>query len=203
MGCSTVTLLFYHGGYISKGPQKMHVGGNVTPLDIDPDLMSYIDLRAVVKELDSDICEMYQKGPHQTMDDRLVGLTSDQSMLDMLAMHKNSKVIDIYIHNPMLVENKTSGEKVSALTRADPTVQGDDLVYLDDLVDFDDKVDLDKIPADEGVIPADPLEDDEDDDFDRDWECGDESDDDNFSGFHESSEDDEEVEQMFAIKIRN
>ncbi|KAI8554265.1 hypothetical protein RHMOL_Rhmol05G0084700 [Rhododendron molle] len=220
MGFSTVTLLFYHGGYISEGPEKKYVGGNVTPLDIDPDLMSYIDFRAVVKELDSEICEMYQKGPHQTMDDGLVGLTSDQTMLDMFAMHKDnsSKVIDIYIHNPMLVQNKTSGEELFTLTKTDPTVQGDDIGDLDDLVDFDDIVDLDKIPTDEGVIPAGPLEDDEDDDSDRDWECGDESgdgsgdesgkgsdggsDDDNFSGFHSSSEDDKEVEQMLAIKIR-
>ncbi|KAE9452486.1 hypothetical protein C3L33_15612, partial [Rhododendron williamsianum] len=180
--------------------------------------MSYIDLRAVVKELDSDVCEMYQKGPHQTMDDGLVGVTSDKSMLDMFAMHKdnNFKVIDIYIHNPMLVQNKPSVEEVSVLTRADPTVQGDDFVYLDDLVDFDDIADLDKIvQLDEGVISAGPLEEDEDDDSDRDWECGDDSDeesdersdddsdDNNFSGFDESSEDDEKVEQMLAIKIRN
>ncbi|KAI8565438.1 hypothetical protein RHMOL_Rhmol03G0259200 [Rhododendron molle] len=210
MGFATVTLLFYHGSYISEGPEKKYVGGNVTPLDIDPDLMSY---------LDSEICRMYQKGPHQTMDDGLVGLTSYQTMLDIFAMHKdnNSKVIDIYIHNPMLVQNKTSGEELSTLTKTDPTVQGDDIGDLDDLVDFDDIVDLDKIPTDEGVVPAGPLEDNEDD-SDRDWECGDKSgdksgddsgersdggsDDDNFSGFHSLSEDDEEVEQMLAIKIR-
>ncbi|KAF7130221.1 hypothetical protein RHSIM_Rhsim10G0132100 [Rhododendron simsii] len=97
---------------------------------------------------------MYQKGPHQTMGDGLVSLTSDKS---------------------------------------------------DDLVDFDDIFDLDKIvQLDEGVIPTGPLEDDEDDDSDRGWECGDEgSDDDNFGGFYESSKDDEEVEQMLSIKIRN
>ncbi|KAF7112511.1 hypothetical protein RHSIM_RhsimUnG0221800 [Rhododendron simsii] len=219
MACPSVTLMFYHGGYISEGPKKKYVGGSVTPLTIDPDVMSYIDLKAVVKELECpDVSEMYQKGPNQTMDDGLVGVTSDKTMLATFEMHKdsNSDVIDIYIHNPMMEHNKPSGEEVSSSTKVDPSVQIDDLI---DLHDFDDIVDLDDIVnLDEGIIPVGPLE--GDDDSDKDWEIGDDTndesdgdsddgtndgtDDDEFSGFADSSEDDEEeVEQGLAVMTVN
>ncbi|KAI8539894.1 hypothetical protein RHMOL_Rhmol09G0218100 [Rhododendron molle] len=209
MACPSVTLLFYHGRYISEGPKKLYVGGSVTPLTIDPDMMSYMDLRAVVKELECpDVSELYQKSPNQTMDDGLVGVTCDKTMVAMFDMHKdnNSTVIDIYIHNPMMEHNKPSGEEVSTLTKVGPSMQTDDLV---DLLDFDDIVDLnDIVNLDEGIIPTGPLE--GDDDSDKDWEIGDETDDesdgdshdgtgddtDDFSGFADSSEDEEEEEEV-------
>ncbi|KAI8539893.1 hypothetical protein RHMOL_Rhmol09G0218100 [Rhododendron molle] len=108
-------------------------------------MMSYMDLRAVVKELECpDVSELYQKSPNQTMDDGLVGVTCDKTMVAMFDMHKdnNSTVIDIYIHNPMMEHNKPSGEEVSTLTKVGPSMQTDDLV---DLLDFDDIVDLNDI----------------------------------------------------------
>ncbi|KAI8566007.1 hypothetical protein RHMOL_Rhmol02G0005700 [Rhododendron molle] len=152
------------------------------------------------------------------MDDGLVGVTCDKTMVAMFDMHKdnNSTVIDIYIHNPMMEHNKPSGEEVSTLTKVGPSVQTDELA---DLLDFDDIIDLDDIVnLDEGIMPTGPLE--GDDDSDKDWEIGDDTDDesdadshdgtgddtDDFSGFADSSEDEEEeeeVEQGIAIMTMN
>ncbi|KAI8564270.1 hypothetical protein RHMOL_Rhmol03G0168400 [Rhododendron molle] len=161
---------------------------------------------------------MYQKGPNQTIDDRLVGVTCDKTMVAMFKMHKdnNSDVIDIYIHNPMMEHNKPSGEEVSTLTKVGLIVQTNDLI---DLHDFDDIVDLDDIVnLNECIIPTGPFE--GDDDSDKDWKIGDETDDesdgdsddgtgddtDDFSDFADSSKDEDEekeVEQEFAIMTVN
>ncbi|XP_058180113.1 uncharacterized protein LOC131298654 [Rhododendron vialii] len=144
------------------------------------------------------------------MDDGLVAITSDKTMLDMFAMHKdnNSNVIDVYVHNPMMEHKKPSDEEESSLTKADHSGQIDDLIDLDDLVAPDDIAELDQ-----GIIPTGPV--DEDDESDKVWdrgddngdESGDNSDDDSFSGFIDSDEDDleddEEVEQGVGVVVIN
>ncbi|KAF7133360.1 hypothetical protein RHSIM_Rhsim09G0083700 [Rhododendron simsii] len=214
MDFPVVDLVFYHGGYISEGPPKKYVGGKVVPVTIDPDLLSYFDLKSILKEFECpDVCEMYQKAPTQTMDDGLMAVTSDKTMLEMFEMHKdnNSNVIDVYVHNPMMEHKKPSGEEESGLTKADHSGQIDDLIDLDDLVAPDDIAKLDQ-----GIIPTGPV--DEDDESDKEWDRGDDSgdengdsrdssDDDSFSGFVDSDEDDleddEEVEQGVGVVVSN
>ncbi|KAI8568002.1 hypothetical protein RHMOL_Rhmol02G0164500 [Rhododendron molle] len=174
-------------------------------------MLSYFDLKSILKEFECpDVCEMYQKAPTQTMDDGLVVVTSDKTMVEMFVMHKdnNSNVIDVYVHNPMMEHKKPNGEEESGLTKADHSGQIDDLIDLDDLVVPNDIAELDQ-----GIIPVGPV--DEDDESDKKWDRGDvsgdesrdSSDDDSFSGFVDSDEDDlednEEVEQGVRVVVIN
>ncbi|KAI8552734.1 hypothetical protein RHMOL_Rhmol06G0289800 [Rhododendron molle] len=212
MSFPVVHLVLHQGGYISEGPPKSYVGGKVVPVTIDPDMLFYFDLKSILKEFECpDVCEMYQNGPSQTMDDGLFAVTSDKTILEMFEMHKNSKVIHVYVHNPMMVHKKPSGEEECSLTKADHSGQIDDLIDLDDLVAPDGLAELDQ-----GIIPAGPVN--EDDESDKEWDRGDDSDDesgdstdssddDRFSGFVDSDEDDleddEEVEQGVGVVVIN
>ncbi|KAH7855664.1 hypothetical protein Vadar_027433 [Vaccinium darrowii] len=173
-----VKLVFYHGGYISEGPNRAYVGGNVSPIPVDPDLLSAFEMKALIKELGcAETCEVYHKAPSQTMDEGLVCLIGDKAIVDMVETHGD--VIDLYVHDPLLMPSQTSTQEVSSLTKE----SGHETL-------------------DEGLIPAGPVElesghhesevelESDDDSDDSDYR-----DDSNFSGFEESSGDDE-VEQL-------
>lgn len=180
----SVTLLFYHGGYISEGPRKMYVGGNVSPINVAPDLMSYIEVKGFLKELECpNYSEIYYKAPNKSMDDGLVGLTCDTNVFDMF--QNNGLVIDLYVHNPLRKHNQPSGQEVSGLTKDNGAFVLDDYVL------------------DGGVIPAGPAEGSgTDDESDKEWDNSDDTESYSFSGFDESDdEDDEEVEKGVHMVI--
>ncbi|KAH7861182.1 hypothetical protein Vadar_022735 [Vaccinium darrowii] len=179
MAFRTTKLVFYRGGYVSKEPNKAYVCGNVSPISDDPDLLSFFEMKALIKELRGpEYCEVYHKSPSQTMDDGLFCLIGDKVIVDMVKMHGD--VIDLYVHDPSLVPKKHT---------------------------LDNRLTLDNYVVDEGLIPAGPVEgngpiqvsgkdDDEDEESKEEWESGDYTDDSDFSGFEESSEDDEEEEEL-------
>ncbi|KAH7846196.1 hypothetical protein Vadar_011025 [Vaccinium darrowii] len=120
MAFRTVKLVFYHGGYVSEGPNKSYVGGNVSAISVDPDLLSFFEMKALIKELGCpEHCQVYHKSPTETMDDGLLCLSSDKAIVDMDTMHKmHGDVIDLYVHDPLLVPQKHSTQEGSSLTKA-------------------------------------------------------------------------------------
>ncbi|KAH7836285.1 hypothetical protein Vadar_034329 [Vaccinium darrowii] len=175
-----VKLVFYHGGYISEGPNKAYVGGNVSPILVDSDVLSAFEMKALTKELGCpEICEVYHKAPSQTMDEGLLYLTGNKAIVEMVEMHGD--VIDLYVHDPLLMPSQTSTQEVSSSTK-------DDGLRVDNYETLDEGLILEGLVEVESGHNESEVELESGDDSDY-------SDHSNFSGFEESSSDDE-VEQM-------
>ncbi|KAH7833580.1 hypothetical protein Vadar_007841 [Vaccinium darrowii] len=175
-----VKLVFYHGGYILEGPNRAYIGGNVSPIPVDSDLLYAFEMKALIKELGCpETCEVYHKAPSQTMDEGLVCLTGDKAIVDMVEMHGD--VIDLYVHDALLMPSQTSTQEVSSLTK--------ESVHE---------------TLDEGLIPTGPVElESGHHESEVELKSGDDSDysdDSNFSGFEESSSDDE-MEQLIKHMV--